>query len=197
MMSTLREEFVRSTGMMLSFKDGIAEVSGLTYVQSGELIMSNQNYGIVLNLQKYKVDAVFMTEHGLGIGLLVERMNNLTSNAISILNFNTVRDVLSSDFALIDRFHALFLSKTKTFLESCIYLLSFDSIFRTVDTKAPGILIRQSVYESMRTGLKIIDSLIPVGQGQRELIIGDRQTGKTAIAVDAIINQKQNADIRL
>jgi len=63
-------------------------------------------------------------------------------------------------------------------------------VYKKVDIKAPGIIERQSVFESMQTGLKAIDSMVPIGRGQRELIIGDRQTGKTAVAIDAIINQK-------
>jgi F-type H+/Na+-transporting ATPase subunit alpha len=65
-------------------------------------------------------------------------------------------------------------------------------VFKKVDIKAPGIIERQSVFESMQTGLKAIDSIVPIGRGQRELIIGDRQTGKTSVAIDAIINQKND-----
>lgn len=168
----------KSTGIIASLKDGIAEIYGLKDVQSGELVLStSKNYGLVLNLQKSSVAAVFLSEVNLKVGEFVQRLYTLINIPISIFALNSVLNSLGNDYKFEN------LKNKKLFI-------SLDFSSKNTEIKAPGILIRQSVGEPLSTGVKIVDCIVPIGRGQRELIIGDRQTGKTAIAVDAIINQK-------
>lgn len=165
-----------SFGLILSLKDGIAEVSGLQKVQLGELVSAESNFGLSLNLNKYKIGVVFLAETNLKTGSFVSRLYDLINVNVSIFVLNAVLNSLGVNL------------KWKL-IQSVKPLIFIDAPQRAVELKAPGILIRQSVYESLYTGVKAVDCIIPIGQGQRELIIGDRQTGKTAIAIDAIIHQ--------
>jgi F-type H+-transporting ATPase subunit alpha len=166
-------------GRILSLKDGIAEVGGLPRAVAGELVLSQGNYGIVLNLRKDNLGVVFLTDRSLRTGSGVEQTGILPSLTVSLAHFGQVIDVLGNPLSLTD------LGALPVY-----HLLRKLGLPRPIELKAPGILQRQSVYEPVPTGTKIVDTLIPVGQGQRELIIGDRQTGKTAIALDAIISQE-------
>jgi F0F1-type ATP synthase alpha subunit len=170
-------------GVVLSLKDGIAEVAGLNTVTSGELVRDTfGNYGLVLNLQRSIVGVVFLSDRKLRTGALIYRCFKLASIPVSPLLFGSVLDVLGRFLS-----YNLLISTKHV---SSIEVVDFKQLpFKNVETKAPGILIRQSVYEPVSTGLKVIDGLIPLGKGQRELIIGDRQTGKTTLAIDAILNQ--------
>ena len=161
-----------SSGLIKNLKDGIAEVSGLVHVQSGELVISIMNYGLVLNLHKNYIGVVFLNDLYLKVGSSVNRMKklfNVDSSYLGIgkvynsLGINVVLDVLKDFFSLI----------------------LVDPAIRLIETIAPNIIVRQSVYESFITGTKVIDSVIPIGLGQRELVIGDRQTGKTTVTVDS------------
>lgn len=163
---------VSETGSVLSVGDGVARIYGLEKVMAGELVeFPNQIFGMVLNLETDSVGVViFGSDSTIREGDTVKRTKKIVQVPVGEALLGRVVDALGNP---IDGKGEL---KTK---ES-----------RIVELKAPGILARKSVHEPMQTGIKAIDSMIPIGRGQRELIIGDRQTGKTAIALDTIINQK-------
>lgn len=163
---------VAETGTILSIGDGIARVYGLRAAMAGETVeFSDGTKGIVLNLEAGNVGiAVMGSGYGLKEGDTVKRTGEIASVPVGPEMLGRVVNALGQP---IDG-----QGDINTKLSS------------RLEVKAPGILPRKSVHEPMQTGLKAIDSMIPVGRGQRELIIGDRQTGKTAIAIDTIINQK-------
>ncbi|SBW05221.1 F1 sector of membrane-bound ATP synthase, alpha subunit [uncultured Alphaproteobacteria bacterium] len=163
-------------GQVLSVGDGIARVYGLDNVQAGELVeFPGGIKGMALNLEADNVGIViFGDDRTIGEGDTVKRTGEIVSVPVGKGLLGRVVDGLGQP---IDGRGAL--SDVKTTL---------------AEVKAPGIIPRKSVHEPMQTGIKAIDSLIPVGRGQRELIIGDRQTGKTAIILDTIINQKRIND---
>src|ERR1700749_5093460 len=164
---------VSEVGEVLSVGDGIARVYGLDNVQAGEMVeFPGGIKGMALNLESDNVGAViFGSDSTIKEGDTVKRTNAIVDIPVGKGLLGRVIDPLGNP---IDGKGA-----PTNVAER-----------RRVDVKAPGIIPRKSVNEPMQTGLKAIDSLIPVGRGQRELIIGDRQTGKTAVAIDAIINQK-------
>tara|TARA_B110000503_G_scaffold142107_1_gene237842 strand:- start:1729 stop:2466 length:738 start_codon:yes stop_codon:yes gene_type:complete len=162
------------TGKIISVKDGVARVNGLFGVLSGEMVQLGitKIQGMVLSLEHATVSVVvFGNDTLLKKGDLVYRTFVIMNIPLSIKLFGRVIDALGNT---IDA------GKKVT-----------SSLKRKVDTKAIGIIPRQSVREPMQTGVKAIDSITPVGCGQRELIIGDRQTGKTTIAIDTILSQKK------
>src|ERR1700742_4334800 len=167
------EAQVSEVGQVLSVGDGIARVYGLDNVQAGEMVeFPGGIKGMALNLENDNVGVViFGSDMTIKEGDTVKRTGAIVDTPVGKGLLGRVVDALGNP---ID-------GKGD---------LSSVAERRRVDVKAPGIIPRKSVNEPMQTGLKAIDSLIPVGRGQRELIIGDRQTGKTAVAVDAIINQK-------
>ena len=167
------EAQVSEVGQVLSVGDGIARVYGLDNVQAGEMVeFPGGVKGMALNLETDNVGIViFGSDSGIKEGDTVKRTGAIVDVPVGKGLLGRVVDALGNP---ID-------GKGD---------LTDVAERRRVDVKAPGIIPRQSVNEPMQTGLKAIDSLIPVGRGQRELIIGDRQTGKTAIAIDAIINQR-------
>ena len=159
-------------GQVLSIGDGIARIYGLDNVQAGEMVLFDDGTkGMALNLEDDNVGVVlFGSDANIKEGDTVKRTNAIVDVPVGKELLGRVVDALGNP---ID-------GKG-----------NIDSENRSrIEVKAPGIIPRKSVSEPMQTGLKAIDSLIPVGRGQRELIIGDRQTGKTAIAIDTIINQK-------
>ena len=163
---------ILEVGQVLSVGDGIARIYGLDNVQAGEMVeFNNGTKGMALNLENDNVGVVlFGSDSGIKEGDTVKRTNSIVDVPVGKELLGRVVDALGNP---IDGKGAI------------------NSENRSrIEVKAPGIIPRQSVSEPMQTGLKAIDSLIPVGRGQRELIIGDRQTGKTAVAIDAIINQK-------
>ncbi len=166
------EAEVAEVGRVLSIGDGIARVYGLDQVQAGELVeFDNGVKGMALNLETDNVGVViFGDDRGIQEGNVVRRTETIVDTPIGMGLLGRVVDALGNP---IDGKGPI-----------------SDVKRSRVEVKAPGIMPRQSVFEPMQTGLKAIDSLIPVGRGQRELIIGDRQTGKTAIALDTFINQK-------
>jgi F-type H+-transporting ATPase subunit alpha len=168
-----KEAEVSEVGQVLSVGDGIARVFGLDNVQAGEMVeFENGVRGMALNLESDNVGIViFGNDREIKEGQTVKRTRAIVDVPVGKGLLGRVVDALGNP---IDGKGAL----------------TDVAERRRVDVKAPGIIPRKSVSEPMQTGLKAIDSLIPVGRGQRELIIGDRQTGKTAIAIDAIINQK-------
>ena len=163
---------ITEVGQVLSIGDGIARIHGLDNVQAGEMVaFAEGTKGMALNLEDDNVGVVlFGSDSAIKEGDTVKRTNTIVDVPVGKSLLGRVVDALGNP---IDG---------KGNIES-------DTRSR-IEVKAPGIIPRKSVSEPMQTGLKAIDSLIPVGRGQRELIIGDRQTGKTAIAIDAIINQK-------
>ncbi len=163
---------VAEIGQVLSIGDGVARVYGLDEVQAGEMVeFASGVKGMALNLEADNVGVVlFGSDRDIKEGDIVRRTGQIVEVPTGRELLGRVVDALGNP---IDGKGPL---KTKT--------------SSRIEVKAPGIIPRQSVYEPMQTGLKSIDALVPIGRGQRELIIGDRQTGKTAVAVDAIINQK-------
>ncbi|MGH6946184.1 MAG: F0F1 ATP synthase subunit alpha, partial [Kiloniellales bacterium] len=166
------EADVAEVGQVLSVGDGVARIYGLDNVQAGELVeFPGGVKGMALNLEADNVGVViFGEDRGIKEGDTVKRTGTIVDVPVGKGLLGRVVDGLGNP---IDGKGPL-----------------KDVERKRVEVKAPGIIPRRSVHEPMQTGLKAIDSLIPVGRGQRELIIGDRQTGKTAIAVDTIINQK-------
>ncbi len=159
-------------GQVLSVGDGVARVHGLDNVQAGEMVeFASGAKGMALNLEEDHIGCVvFGSDSEIKEGDTVKRTSKIVETPVGKELLGRVVDALGNP---IDGKGELKAKK-----------------FSKVETIAPGILARKSVHEPMQTGLKAIDALVPVGRGQRELIIGDRQTGKTAVAVDAIINQK-------
>ena len=164
---------ISEIGKVLSVGDGIARIFGLDNVQAGEMVeFDDGSKGMALNLERDNVGVViFGDDKKIKEGSTVKRTGSIVDAHVGKELLGRVLDGLGNP---ID-------GKGN---------LSAKIERKRVEVKAPGIIPRQSVSEPMQTGLKAIDSLIPIGRGQRELIIGDRQTGKTAVAIDAIINQK-------
>src|SRR5687768_13806285 len=163
---------VSEVGTALSVGDGIARIHGLDNVQAGEMVeFENGTKGMALNLEADNVGVViFGSDADIKEGSTVKRTGTIVDVPIGKGLLGRVVDALGNP---ID-------GKGPIQAEER----------RRVEVKAPGIIPRRSVHEPVQTGLKAIDSLVPIGRGQRELIIGDRQTGKTAVALDAILNQK-------
>jgi len=163
---------VRETGVVLSAGDGIARIHGLDRVAAGELIeFPHGIFGIALNLEEDNVGAAILGEQqAIKEGDEVRRTGRIAEVPVGEALLGRVVNALGQ---AVDGKGPI---KTK------------DT--RRIEIKAPGIIVRQGVKEPLQTGIKAIDAMIPIGRGQRELIIGDRQTGKTAVAVDTIINQR-------
>ncbi len=169
---------LEETGTVLQIGDGIARVYGLSNAQSGELVAFDDTelQGVVLNLEEDNVGVVLLGEaHDVKEGHLVKRTKKIASIDVGEGLLGRVVNTLGQP---IDG---------KGAIEGELFRMPLER-------KAPGVIYRQPVNEPMQTGIKAIDSMIPIGRGQRELIIGDRQTGKSAIAIDTIINQREFFD---
>ncbi len=162
-------------GVVLSIGDGVAHIYGLTHVTENELVeFENGVMAVAMNLEEDNVGVVLLgSSEGIKEGQSVKRTGKVASIEVNEQMLGRVIDPLGRP---IDGGKAI---------EGEKYLMPLDR-------KAPGVIYRQPVTQALQTGLKSVDSMIPIGRGQRELIIGDRQTGKTAIAIDTIINQKHN-----
>ena len=160
------------TGTVLTVGDGIARVSGLVNCMAGELLeFADGTFGMAQNLEENSVSAVLFGEDtGISEGQTVKRTGRVVSVPVGDAMVGRVVNAIGQP---IDGAGPIETTE-----------------FRAVESPAPGIIDRQPVKEPLQTGIKAIDSMIPIGRGQRELIIGDRQTGKTTIAIDTIINQK-------
>ena len=167
------EADVSEVGQVLSIGDGIARIYGLDKVQAGEMVeFPNGVRGMALNLESDNVGVVlFGDDRGIGEGDIVKRTSAIVDVPVGRGLLGRVVDALGEP---IDGKGPL-----------------VDVTRARVEVKAPGIVPRRSVHEPVQTGLRAIDALVPIGRGQRELIIGDRQTGKTAVAIDAVLNQRQ------
>ncbi len=167
-----RELEVRETGRALPPGDGVSRIHGLARVAAGELIeFESGAYGMVLNLEEDNVGAaIFAEPESVTEGSEVKRTGRITEVPVGDGMIGRVVNALGQP---IDGLGDVGTGQS-----------------RRIEVKAPGIVKRQPVSEPLQTGIKAIDSMIPIGRGQRELIIGDRQTGKTAVAIDTIINQK-------
>jgi F-type H+/Na+-transporting ATPase subunit alpha len=167
------EAEVAEVGQVLSVGDGIARVYGLDQVQAGEMVeFPGGIKGMTLNLEVDNVGTViFGDDRDIKEGDIVKRTGAIVDVPVGKALLGRVVNALGEP---IDGKGPIETSER-----------------RRIDVKAPGIIPRRSVHEPMQTGLKALDSLVPIGRGQRELIIGDRQTGKTAVAIDTIINQKE------
>ena len=165
---------LEEVGTVLTIGDGVARIYGLTKAQAGELIeFENGLKALVLNLEEDNVGAVLLGDgKGIKEGATVKRTGLIASIKTGDGLLGRVVDTLAQP---IDG---------KGPVEGKLYEMPLER-------KAPGVIFRQPVNEPLQTGIKAIDAMIPIGRGQRELIIGDRQTGKTAVAIDAIINQKE------
>lgn len=169
---------LEETGVVLQSGDGIARIYGLNKVQSGEMIEFEKNgmKAIVLNLEEDNVGAVILGDYvHIKEGDKVKRTNKIASVKVGegMLGrvINTIGEPLDGKGPILGETYEM-----------------------PLERKAPGVIFRQPVNQPLQTGIKAIDAMIPIGKGQRELIIGDRQTGKTAIAIDTIINQKKFYD---
>ncbi len=165
---------LEEVGTVLTIGDGVARIYGLTKAQAGELIeFENGLKALVLNLEEDNVGAVLLGDgKGIKEGATVKRTGQIASVQVGEGLLGRVVDTLAQP---IDG---------KGPVDGQLYEMPLER-------KAPGVIFRQPVNEPLQTGIKAIDAMIPIGRGQRELIIGDRQTGKTAVAIDAIINQKE------
>ncbi|PLX42042.1 MAG: F0F1 ATP synthase subunit alpha [Deltaproteobacteria bacterium] len=163
---------VAETGVVLNVGDGIARIHGLEKCMAGELLeFPGGIMGMALNLEEDNVGAAILGDDThIREGDTVKRTGNIVSVPVGDALLGRVVDPLGNP---VDGLGEIEAAET-----------------RVIDIKAPGIVMRQPVKEPLQTGLKAIDSMVPIGRGQRELIIGDRQTGKTAVAIDTIINQK-------
>tara|TARA_B100001758_G_scaffold245078_1_gene257465 strand:+ start:786 stop:2366 length:1581 start_codon:yes stop_codon:yes gene_type:complete len=171
------EAELEEVGSVLQVGDGIARIYGLTNVQSGELVeFENGIQAIVLNLEEDNVGVVLLgPSKGIKEGDTVKRTNKIASLNVGEGMLGRVVDGMGNP---IDGKGPI----------------TGETYEMPIERKAPGVIYRQPVDEPLQTGLKAVDAMIPVGRGQRELIIGDRQTGKTAVAIDTIINQKEFFD---
>lgn len=167
--NTIRQD---ETGTVLMVGDGIARASGLSNCMAGELLeFEDGSYGMAQNLEENSVSIVlFGSGEGISEGQLVKRTGNVVSVPVGEAMIGRVVNALGQP---IDGAGPIETTE-----------------YRPIESAAPGILARKSVSQPLQTGIKAIDSMVPIGKGQRELIIGDRQTGKTTIATDTILNQK-------
>jgi len=177
----LNEEPLKDIGWVISVGDGIARIYGLEDIQAGEMILfvDSDIKGIALNLEKDTVGVVILgDDRSIKEGDVVKPTGNLMFSEVGMRYPGRVLNALGEP-----------IDDAEDDLRP-YFNYGNDNKKVSVETKAPGVIYRASVHETLQTGIKGVDSLLPIGRGQRELIIGDRQTGKTAIAVDAIINQR-------
>lgn len=168
------ESELEETGTVLQVGDGIARIYGLSNAWAGEMIKCNDDglTGVVLNLEEDNAGIVLLGEaRGLKEGDIVKRTGHIVSVKVGESMLGRVVNTLGQPIDGMGK-------------------LEGDLFEMPLERKSPGVIFRQPVNEPLQTGIKAIDAMIPIGRGQRELIIGDRQTGKTAIAVDTIINQR-------
>jgi len=182
--SEVVEEKISDYGIILSVGDGIVIASDLTDVLYSELVIFDDNIkGLVISLEHDFVKIlVFGNDVALTTGAMVKRTHSIINIKLSTDKIGCVLDPLGnviSNYNLTASINGNVIDKLK----------QVEGVF-SIDVKAPGVITRHKVFEPVETGLIAIDTLIPIGRGQRELIIGDKQTGKTSVAVDSIVNQR-------
>jgi len=180
----IEEEQVSDYGIILSVGDGIVVASDLSDVLYSELVLFDDNLkGLVISLEHDSVKIlVFGNDIALTTGAMVKRTHNIINIKLTANKIGCVLDPLGnivSNYDLTANINGDVFDKLKV----------SEGTF-PIDVKAPGVITRHKVFEPVETGLIAIDTLIPIGRGQRELIIGDKQTGKTSVAIDSIINQR-------
>lgn len=169
---------MESRGKVMSVVDGVAVINGLRNVKSGETLEffdNKDNFllkGMALNLNIYSIGAVLFGDERL------VRPGDVVLGTGAVISIPVGKELLGRVVNALGE------------VVDGLKALPIDLKKEKVDVKAPGIVYRMSIHEPMLTGIKAIDSLVPIGRGQRELIIGDRQTGKTSVAIDTILNQK-------
>lgn len=174
------EVFVRDVGIVVSSSDGVVGIEGLFDVALGEMVVFSGSsgavaMGLVLNLEERKVSAIVLGDDSCIVpGMFVKRSYNMMNVPVSDNLLGRVIDPLGRPVDILNE--SIVESKHVT--------------HRLLETRAPSIISRSPVRESVETGLKVVDALVPIGHGQRELIIGDSKTGKSAIAIDTVLNQK-------
>jgi len=175
--SESNDSLFNDTGRVISVGDGIATCTGLLNIQAGEMVVFpySGTKGMAINLNTYSVGVVVFGKEN------IVKQNDLVIRSGSLLEVNVGSNLLGR---VVDALGAFIDDESESSVSN-----KNVSVTKRIEVKAPGIIARRSVHEPVQTGLKAIDSLVPIGRGQRELIIGDRQTGKSAIAVDTIINQ--------
>ena len=168
---------LEEVGTVLQVSDGVARIYGLTNAEAGELLEFECGVmGVVMNLEVDNVGAVLLgPTDEIKEGMSVKRTGRIASIGVSEEMLGRVVDPLGNPIDGLGE-------------------IGGEKVEMPLERKAPGVIFRQPVNEPLQTGIKAIDAMIPIGRGQRELIIGDRQTGKTAIALDTIINQKSESD---
>ena len=171
------EAELEEVGTVLQIGDGVARIYGLSKVQAGELLtFENGLQALALNLEEDNVGAVLLGDYSeIKEGATVKRTNQIAYVRVGEGILGRVVNTLGEP---IDGMGPI----------------QGETYAMPLERKAPGVIFRQPVNEPLQTGIKAIDAMIPIGRGQRELIIGDRQTGKTAVAIDTIINQKEFYD---
>jgi len=176
-----KKMILKETGVVISVGDGVAKIIGLKNVRAGEYVIFTSNAtstpvkGIALNLEtEFVLVAIFGNERLIGEGNTVKRGYKLVNVPTGPQLLGRVIDALGNK------------------IDGGTNIKVKRKNYKAIEIKAPGIVTRQTVNEPVQTGITAIDSMIPIGRGQRELIIGDRQTGKTAIAIDTIINQRNS-----
>jgi len=171
---------LQQNGFVIGISDGIVIARGLYLLQAGEFVIINSNNtGVAMNLMKDTVGIILLGgDRNINVGDTITRTEQILS--IPVWGDNYLGRVVDSLGNFIDG------------IATPLYNVNEGLEYSLIDKKAPGIVARESVKQSLLTGIKAIDSMIPIGKGQRELIIGDRQIGKSAIAIDTILNQKQN-----
>ena len=169
--------YAKEKGVIISMIDGVVTIINLEKVLMGEVltVIGSGVKVLVVNISEHSVKALVLSgEEKIVPGFVVFRTNNLFQFPVSSELLGRVVDAFGVP---IDNGKAM----------------KYRNILRNIEVKAPGIISRYKVTETLQTGIKAIDSLIPIGRGQRELIIGDKSTGKTTVAIDSILNQKSNA----
>ena len=176
-------------GFVVSSKDSIANVFGLKAVCASEMVINSKgDIGLVLNLEKHLTGIITFRANAFKVGDIIIRMFKTLSIQITPFMLSSVYNSLGFSLNNLNNLNEV----------SFFYLAKFmQEVNRHIEVKAPGIIAREPVRESFITGTVGVDALLPLGKGQRELIIGDRQTGKTAIAVDSILSNAKTSLIAL
>ena len=169
------EAELEEVGTVLQVGDGVARLYGLSNVSSGELIQFEQDIiGLALNLEEDNVGVVILgSSNSIKEGQIAKRTNSIASIKVG---YSLLGRIVNTLGVPIDGLGSI----------------EGELFDMPLERKAPGVIYRKPVDQPLQTGIKAVDSMIPIGRGQRELIIGDRQTGKTTIAIDTIINQRRN-----